>query len=67
MKHLDLKDLFYDKANKAITEKLEEVGAFEKLTFLRTHIHMIGVRKNRLFSVQQHNGLLLLKHSVKNY
>ena len=28
---------------------------------------MTGVRKNQLFTVQLHNGLLLLKHSVMNY
>ena len=34
---------------------------------LRTRIHMIGGRKNQLFTVQQHSGLLQLKHSVMNY
>ena len=58
--------IFYDKANKAITEKLEEVGALLNLNLLHTHIHMIGGRKNQLFSVLQRNGLLLLTDSVKN-
>ena len=60
--------LFYDKANKAITEKLEEVGALLKLIILLlTPIHMTGERKNQLFSVQLRNGLLPLKISVKIY
>ena len=59
--------LFYDKANKPITEKLEEVGALLKLTFI-THSYPHDWRtKNQLFSVRQHSGLHLLKHSVKSY
>ena len=59
--------LFYDKANKPITEKLEEVGALLKLTFI-THSYPHDWRtKNLLFSVRQHSGLHLLKHSVKSY
>ena len=59
--------LFYDDANKAVTEALEKVGALQNYLSLLTLIHMIGVRKSQLFSVQQHNGLLPLKHSVRNY
>ena len=62
-----LKDYFMIKQIKPITEKLEEVGALLKLTLLLTPIHMIGERKNQLFSGQLHNGLLPLKISVKNY
>ena len=36
MKHLALKVLFYDDANKVVTEKLKEVDALEKLNFF-TH------------------------------
>lgn len=59
--------LFYDKANKPITEKLEEVGALLKLTFI-THSYPHDWRtKNQLSSVRQRNGLHLLKRSARSY
>ena len=65
MKHLVLKEYFYDKANPMITELLEEKGALLKLISLRIVIHMIGVPKNQLSTVQRHNGLLRSLNSVK--
>src|SRR5699024_8716174 len=50
--------MFYDKANKAITEKLEEKNALLKLSFITHSYHMIGEQKNQLFSVLHRSGLL---------
>ena len=59
--------LFYDTANKAITEALEAAGALEKLTFF-THSYPHDWRtKNQLFIVLLLNGLLQLRHLEMNY
>ena len=59
--------LFYDKANKANYGKIRRSWCIIKTyLLLLTPIHMTGERKNQLFSVQLHNGLLQLKISVED-
>lgn len=56
-----LEGMFYDQANKTITEKLEESGALLKLTFI-THSYPHDWRtKKRLFSGRHRSGLHPLK------
>ena len=52
--------MFYDKANKAVTDLLTDKGTLLKLDFI-THSYPHDWRtKNQLFSVQHLNGLLQL-------
>ena len=62
--------LFYDKANKPITEKLEEVGALLIARHsLRIHIHMIGERKKPIIFRATAPVVCIIeaRHSVKSY
>ena len=52
--------MFYDKANKAVTDLLTEKDALLKLNFITHSYLMIGVLRNQLSSVLHHNGLPLL-------
>ena len=52
--------MFYDKANKAVTDLLTEKGALLKLNFI-THSYPHDWRTKNLSSLEQHhNGLLQL-------
>ena len=49
--------MFYDKANKAVTDLLKKKTHYLNLTLLHIVILMIGVRKNLLSLELHHNGL----------
>ncbi len=53
--------LFYDEANKQITQKLDELNALEKLNFFKHSYPHDWRTKNRLFSGLLLSGSLLLK------
>ncbi len=59
--------LFYEDANKVVTEKLKEAVSFACILHsLRTRIHTIGARNNRRFSERRHSGLRPSKTSAMN-
>lgn len=56
-KQSEFEGMYYDKANKVITEKLEASGHLLKLDFFKHSYPHDWRTKNLLSSVRRHNGL----------